>query len=152
MNTHSLRSALLCAALLLTAGCAGSLPANEVQQASAATLANTHWRLTQLGNEVIDNPPGGREIFFQLQASSTNVTGHSGCNRMFGRYALEGTSLKFDAMGGTRMACDNRMELEQKFLTMFSQVAGWRIAQNTLELLDGEGKPVATFEAQAATG
>jgi heat shock protein HslJ len=64
---------------------------------------------------------------------------------MFGRYALDGASLKFDGLGGTRMFCQANMPLEQRFMAMFSQVARWEIARSTLRLLDVNGKTVATF-------
>jgi heat shock protein HslJ len=118
-----------------------------VKAASTLPLLNTQWRLTQLGEEVIDNPAGEHAVNFLLQPSSTNLVGFSGCNRMFGRYALDGASLKFDGMGGTRMFCEATMALEQKFLGMFQDAAGWKITGTTLQLLDASGKAVATFEA-----
>ena len=51
-------------------------------------------------------------------------------------------------MGGTLMACTADMDLERKFLAMFSRVAGWRIAGETLELLDAGEKPLASFESR----
>ena len=62
------------------------------------------------------NPAGTREVYFSLQSQNPNVVGFSGCNRMFGHYALAGEQLKFDQIGGTKMFCDVRMELEQRFL------------------------------------
>ncbi|HYJ41011.1 MAG TPA: META domain-containing protein [Steroidobacteraceae bacterium] len=137
---------LLCAipaAAFLTTSCATS--PDSVRAASTLPLLNTSWRLTQLGDEVIDNPAGERAVNFLLQPSSTNLVGFSGCNRMFGRYALEGPSLKFDGLGGTRMFCEAQMPLEQRFLAMFSQVSGWEISGSTLRLLDANGKTAATF-------
>jgi heat shock protein HslJ len=118
-----------------------------VKEAASLPLLNTQWRLTQLGGEVIGNPAGERAVTFLLQPSSTNLVGFSGCNRMFGRYALNGATLKFDGLGGTRMYCEDRMPLEQRYLAMFSQVARWEIVGNVLRLLDENGKTVATFEA-----
>ncbi|HEY6124120.1 MAG TPA: META domain-containing protein [Steroidobacteraceae bacterium] len=137
---------LLCALLgggILTTSC--TTPAEPVNQAATQPLLNTPWRLTQLGGEVIDNPPGNAAVNFLLQPSSTNLVGFSGCNRMFGRYALEGSSLKFDGLGGTRMFCEATMPLEQRFLAMFAQVARWEITGSTLRLLDANGKSAATF-------
>jgi heat shock protein HslJ len=94
---------------------------------------------------VVENPAGDRAVSFQLQPSNSQVAGFSGCNRMFGRYALEGASLKFDGLGGTRMFCENGMALEQRFVGMFQNVAGWKITGNMLQLLDGEAQVVATF-------
>jgi heat shock protein HslJ len=137
--------------IAVIAGCAGGitkpLSAHEVRQAAPVTLANTHWRLTQLGDEVVDNPPSDRDVYFELQQSSTSVVGFSGCNRMFGRYALDGGTLKFDAMGGTKMACAERMDLERRFLDAFAAVSSWKITNDQLELKNESGKSVATFQA-----
>lgn len=148
MNTLGPKSriVLLCAILgagTLTTSCTTS--GGHVKEASTLPLLNTPWRLTKLGAEVIENPAGERAVNFLLQPSSTNIVGFSGCNRMFGRYALDGPTLKFDGMGGTRMFCQANMELEQKFLAMFQNVAGWKIAGGTLQLLDANATSVATF-------
>jgi len=137
---------LLCAmagAGTLTTSCMTST--GPVKAASTQALLGTQWRLTQLGDEVIDNPAGERAVNFLLQPSSTNLAGFSGCNRMFGSYALQGSSLKFDDLGGTRMFCEAQMPLEQRFLAMFAQVSGWEINGSTLRLLDANGKTAATF-------
>lgn len=140
-------------ALTIGAGCATKASTSrEVATASMVPLADTHWRLTQLGDQVVQNPEGGDFIGLRLQAQGSRATGFSGCNRMFGAYALDGQSLKFAEVGGTKMACmdANRMQLEQRYLEMFRAVTGWRIADRTLELLDANGSAVATFVASAA--
>ena len=147
-HAPALHRAVLAAILgagILTTSC--TTATGPVKTASALPLLNTQWRLTQLGDEVIENPAGDQAVNFLLQPSSTNLVGFSGCNRMFGRYALEGNSLKFDGLGGTRMFCEGRMQIEQRFLTMFSQAARWEITGSTLRLLDANGKTAATFEA-----
>ena len=133
--------------LTIAAGCA-TRASREVATASSVPLANTDWRLTQLGDEVIA-AAAGEPVGMQLQSQNTRVAGFSGCNRMFGAYALDGQSLKFAQVGGTKMACTDqgRMRLEQRYLDMFSTVSGWRISGRTLELLDAQGDPVATFVA-----
>lgn len=137
-------SALLIA--IVSAGC--STPGKkEVALATPATLLDTNWRLTQVGEVVVPNPPGSREVYFALQSQNSNVVGFSGCNRMFGHYVLAGQQLKFDQMGGTKMFCDVRMELEQRFLAMFEYVSGWKISGNSLTLLNSENGTVAAFEA-----
>jgi heat shock protein HslJ len=148
MNTHANRSfgLLLCGILgagILTTSCMTS--SAPVKEASTQPLLNTTWRLTRLGDAVVENPPGANAVNFLLQPSNTGLVGFSGCNRMFGQYALDGASLKFDGMGGTRMFCQARMELEQKFLGMFSEVTGWKIEGATLQLLDDTGNAIAAF-------
>jgi heat shock protein HslJ len=138
--------------LTIGAGCA-TRATDEVAAAAGVPLANTQWRLSQLGDQVLSNPDGANAIGMQLQAQNTRVVGFSGCNRMFGAYALDGESLKFAQMGGTKMACmdQERMRLEQRYLEMFSTVARWKIAGQTLELVDAQDRTVATFVAGAST-
>ena len=151
------RSGLLClgfvyGALALMAACATTGAAPAVANASSAPLIDSQWRLLTLEGRTIANPPGQQQVYFVLQPRNTGVVGFSGCNRMFGRYALGGDTLKFDAMGGTKMACleQARMDLESHYLSMFEKVARWKIVGRELALLDAGGKPVATFEAQPA--
>jgi heat shock protein HslJ len=136
--------------VLLLAGCVHD---NAHTQAAAPTkstaqLLNTYWKLTELGDQVIVTPQDAREIHFVMQPENQRVVGFSGCNRMMGAYALNGNGLKFDQMGGTMMACTTNMEVERKFLDMFSEVARWQISGETLTLLDADGKALAVFESR----
>jgi heat shock protein HslJ len=142
----------IAALLTMQAGCSLMTPPPTIKTVTSATLLDTHWRLTKLGGQIIDNPVGANAVHISLQSQNTNVTGNSGCNRMFGRYALENDMLKFDGLGGTKMFCEARMELEQKFTNALMSVMRWKIAGTTLELLDERGTAVATFEASPATG
>lgn len=137
-------------AVLLLAGCVYDNPQTKgaTPAKSAAQLLNTHWKLMQLGDQVIATPQDSGEIHFVLQSENQRVVGFSGCNRMMGIYALNGNELKFDQMGGTMMACTANMEVERKFLGMFSDVARWEIRGETLTLLNADGKAVAEFEAR----
>ena len=137
---------LATAIALVSAGC-GTMGKKAMAPAAPATLLDTPWRLTQVGEVMVPNPAGSRAVYFSLQSQNPNVVGFSGCNRMFGHYVLAGQQLKFDGIGGTRMFCDARMELEQRFLAMFEYVAGWKITGNTLQLLNSAGSTVAGFEA-----
>lgn len=154
LSRHLLLCCAIGANLVLTigAGCATKAStATDVASASMVPLADTHWRLTQLGDEVVANPEGDRAIGLRLQSQDSRATGFSGCNRMFGAYALDGQSLKFAEIGSTKMACldPGLMRLEQRYLGVFRSVAGWRITDRTLELLDADDKAVATFVASA---
>src|SRR5689334_12834947 len=84
-----------------------------VTTAAAVPLLDTHWRLVQLGGEVVDNPAGERDAHLVLTSANSSVAGNLGCNRMFGHYVLENDMLKFDGLGGTKMFCQAKMQLEQ---------------------------------------
>lgn len=132
----------------LLAACA-SPPGEQVSGAAAVPLVNTHWRLTQLGGQVLE---GGNSPDLQIQAQNPRIAGFAGCNRMFGGYTLSGDQIRFDQMGATKMACVDaaRMKLEQDYLQMLSQVARWKITASTLQLLDATGAPLASFAAASA--
>ena len=145
-------SGILAAVAQTIAGCSAppAIP-ERVADAAAAPLVNTHWRLTQLGERVIDNPPGAAAVGLQLQPQNPRVTGFAGCNRIFGGYLLNGEQLKFDEIGATKMACldQSRMQLEQEYFQMLSLVASWKISGSSLQLQDAGGAMLATFSAGA---
>jgi heat shock protein HslJ len=127
-------------------------PPPAVASAAAVPLLGTHWRVTMIGKEVVDNAAGARDAHITLQAASNAVTGDSGCNRLFGRYALENDMLKFDGLGGTKMFCEARMALEQKLNNALMATLRWKITGQTLTLFDESGKAVATFAAAPTAG
>lgn len=124
-------------------------PPATLAHAASVSLFDTHWRLVRLGERLIDNPAGDRDAFLQVTSTNNSISGNSGCNRMFGHYVLENDMLKFDGLGGTKMACEGRMELEQSFLNALMATLTWKITDRTLELRDETNKPVATFTADA---
>lgn len=142
---------VVAALYLTTSGCSLMTPPPVIKTTTTATLLGTHWRLTRLGEQIIENPVGANAVHIAMQAQNVNVTGNSGCNRMFGRYALENDMLKFDGLGGTKMYCEARMDLEQRFTNALMSVMRWKITGTRLELLDERGVAVATFEAGPAT-
>jgi putative lipoprotein len=127
-------------------------PPPTIKTVTTATLLDTRWRLTRLGEQLVENPVGANAVHISLESHHTNVHGNAGCNRMFGRYALENDMLKFDGLGGTKMFCEARMALEEKFMNALLSVIRWKITGTTLELFDERGIAVATFEASPATG
>jgi heat shock protein HslJ len=156
MTTSPRAPRLRCIALLgilATLGaCSLVHPPTVVTSAAAVPLLDTHWRLVQLGGQIVDNPAGERDAHIVLTSANNAVGGNGGCNRIFGHYALENDMLKFDGIGGTKMFCEARMPLEQKFTNALMSVLSWKITGRTLELMDETGKAVATFEAASATG
>ena len=115
---------------------------------STAQLENTYWKLMTLDGVSMESPEGAREIHFVLHSEGKRVAGFAGCNHMMGMYELAGAKITFSQIGGTLMACVNGMEQEQKFHQLFPRVTGWKIAGETLQLLDGAGAVLATFESR----
>jgi heat shock protein HslJ len=143
----ALRAALLAATLTTVAGCSLVRPPPVISQAAAVPLLDTRWRLVRIGDERVDNPPGERDAHLVLSSVDNSVGGNLGCNRMFGRYVLENDMLKFDGLGGTKMFCEARMQLERSFSNALMSTLRWKITGRSLELMDETGKAAATFEA-----
>src|SRR5689334_12133479 len=90
------RLALLAASLTTLGACSLVRPPPVVATAAAVPLLDTHWRLVQLGAAVVDNPAAQGDAHIVLTSTNNSVVGNAGCNRIFGRYALENDMLKFD--------------------------------------------------------
>lgn len=124
--------AVLCLILSLSGGAA---------LAHQEQLAGADW--------VLSGQTGPRAAFLRFEAG--RVGGLGGCNRFGARYDLVGDRLTFSPPMATRMACaPDLMKAEQAFFEMLSRVRRLAIAGDTLSLLDGEGKVLATFTRRLA--
>jgi putative lipoprotein len=119
-----------------------------VSQPTAAELENTYWKLVHLGDSPVAAASGQQEPHFILDPQARRVSGSGGCNRMMGGYELNGDRLTFGQMAGTMMACAQGMDTEKVFLQALGQASTFKIADQSLELFDGAGNLVASFEAQ----
>ena len=62
-----------------------------------------------------------------LMLTDTNtIYGFSGCNRFFGRYTIEGNTIKLEPGGSTMMACPD-METEGKILKALNEVKSFDV-------------------------
>ena len=138
----NIRPVLICAATLLGGCSTTETPSNNVP------LENTYWKLMTLGGDDVKSPEGAREIQFTLNAESHRVAGFSGCNNMMGAYTVEQNKIVFSNMGGTRMFCENTMDIEKRVHEMFANATAWKIAGKSLELIDSYGRPIAVFESR----
>lgn len=73
------------------------------------------------------------------------ITGSGGCNNYFGEYSMENGRVTVAAVGATKMACDGKMELEQRFFTEIAQTHTVVMEANQLRLVSNNG--VLVFEA-----
>ena len=105
------------------------------------TLSGADW--------VLAGETGERAPYLRFDGG--RVGGLGGCNRFGGRYETDGDRLSFSPVMSTRMACrPDLMKAEQVFLDMLSKVKGMTIDGDRLELLDGGGKVLATFDRRLA--
>jgi heat shock protein HslJ len=65
-----------------------------------------------------------------------------------GDYTIDGTAIDFSQMASTMMACPDGMEIAVEFTGALDAAVRFRLLAHHLELLDGEGRMVARFEAR----
>jgi heat shock protein HslJ len=114
-----------------------------------ATLANTYWKLVEIGGEPLVLPADAnvREPNLRLTLQQ-EARGETGCNSFSGRYQQRGDSLRMGPLASTRRAClDERMNRqEHAYVTALEATRSWKVTGDTL-WLSGEAGEVARFEA-----
>ena len=81
------------------------------------------------------------------------VSGSTGCNRYSGQYTAGEGTLTIRGVALTRMACAPPAdEVEQAFVEAIERVAGWRVEDEDLVLLDSEDEDLLRFAAATPTG
>jgi copper homeostasis protein (lipoprotein) len=113
-----------------------------------ATLLDTYWKLTRLGNAAVGRATNQREAHLVMRGDN-RLAGSDGCNQMVGSYRLEGDRITFSQFASTMMACPPGAGQAHQLGTALAGVARYRIVGQHLEFLDGEGAMLARFEAVA---
>lgn len=111
---------------------------------SAAEIQDRAWYFVEAaGSPIIPAWDSDRSASLTLSSEDSQATGSSGCNRMMGGYTIDGSSIRFNAIAGTRMACpEPEMQVEQSVHSALEAVRSWEIQGDTL-ILRGEGAVMA---------
>lgn len=109
-------------------------------------IVGVKWQLTELmGRELAMDAQ--KPVYFTIGADM-QVTGFAGCNRFFGKVALEqGQRLAFGKMASTMMACP-ALQQEGKFLKALQMADNYSLNQGSLSLNKARMAPLARFAAQ----
>lgn len=133
-------------ALLLMAGLSGCATASpELLSAEGDTILDAYWMLLSLEGQSPQPPNNTRTAYIRFQEEENDVKGFSGCNYFFGKYALNGDSLRISNLGATRMMCPN-MEQETSLMQVLGRADSYQIADRILTLYQGT-EAIATFRA-----
>lgn len=126
---------LLIVAAGLLAGCAAG--------GGGADIVGREWSLASINGQT---PVAGSKVTLSL--ADGQVSGNTGCNGYGGQVSLKGESISFGDLFHTEMACmePGIMEQESAFLQTLSQVAGYQVAGERLELKNAGGEVVLVFE------
>jgi heat shock protein HslJ len=143
---------MLAAAALLLGACTAAprVPPATVPSPVQQGLLDIEWQLIELDGQPVSSPPPPRGAHLVLMSADARVAGSGGCNRLMGRYRIEGEGLRFDQLASTMMACADGMAQEQAFTAALGQVVRWRMMPARLELLDAQGQPRLRLARQEA--
>ena len=109
-------------------------------------LENRVWQLIELSKSA--NASAIQDgAFLSFQAAGLQVKGSTGCNRLMGRYVMQGQQLKLQDIASTKIFCPGGgIVQEAMFIEALTDTRAWRIDNNHLLLIDGKGNKVAVFE------
>jgi len=80
-------------------------------------------------------------VNFELKSDST-FAGKGGCNSIGGKFSVKGSSIIFNSIVSTKMACDN-LDKENAFLNLLeNRISEYTYKGNELLLRDGSGNIV----------
>lgn len=141
---HFLRIILFGGLGLLLGGCCAC---HRYQKQTQRPLAGTDWQLIQLGGRNVAPEAGKFTIRF---AADGVLSGVGSCNRLTGRYEVQGDrALKIAPVGTTMMMCPSGMETERALALALEEADHYDMDGPMLLLLtDGELR--AVFQAQLA--
>ena len=76
-------------------------------------------------------------------AEKGRATGNGSCNRSFSTVEISGTSIRFGAVGATRMACATPVSLQEvKYFEALEGAHRFTIEGNTLSIFGGGSRPL----------
>ena len=112
-------------------------------QAQEQEILNKEWIVTEIGKEKIvvnaDKTPW-------IKLSEGRISGFSACNRLMGSYTLDGDTLTFGQLGGTKMFCFDVQDLEDKFLQTLAKTHYWKYKCGKLFFFDKDNELIMKFK------
>ncbi|MEO7039632.1 MAG: YbaY family lipoprotein [Gemmatimonadaceae bacterium] len=102
-------------------------------------LAGSSWVLTDLGNaRALDDPPTTLDF-----ATKGKASGSGSCNRYFATVEISGTSIRFGAVGATRMTCATPVSLQEvRYFEALESSSRFDVDGNTLSIYGSGTRPL----------
>jgi heat shock protein HslJ len=115
---------------------AGSPSGTAPEPSETVDLADSNWILRSIGGA---EPAAEVSLAF----SQDGAAGSTGCNTFRGGYTLDGSSLVFDPLATTKMACEPPlMDQESAILEALGGVTSWEIGADGALTLRGTSELV----------
>jgi len=115
---------------------------------ATASLPDQCWRLTSLDGEALPDLEGHHEAYLILRGEDQRFVATVGCNRILGRWEVQGPGITLTPGPATLMACPEPLDAaERRLVDVLGRARAWSITGRQLELKDADGATVATCEA-----
>jgi heat shock protein HslJ len=100
----------------------------------ADRLGTRQWKLAEINGEDVSD----MTAYIELNQQQTRMTGHSGCNRIFGGVSVTGRRIDFAGIGSTKMGCADRriQRVETLFVEGLAKADRFSRNGNVLEIYD----------------
>jgi heat shock protein HslJ len=121
------------------------MPAPPAPNKALTPLADTQWKLVQLGGLPVIIAPAQKPVTLAFSPEGRRIAGSAGCNSYLGTFTDDHGHLELHPGSMTMMACaDPAGSREKKFVAMLRAADGYKISGDFL-LLTSNGKTVAKF-------
>lgn len=111
--------------------------AQENLPAGGSGLVGVKWRPNYVGADLMPEDSG---MFVRFSVDG-GIKGHGGCNAFFGSLEKTETGISVGPLGGTRMACPERvMSRETAFMNALQDTSGFEVDSGRLQLVDGDNR------------
>lgn len=108
----------------------------EARQKSDLSAMIGRWEVISMRRQQKAELEKLSNVYFEMRPDLT-FAGKSGCNNMSGKFSVKGSSVKFNSIATTKMACEN-MDKENAFLNLLeNRVSEYTYKGNDLLLRDG---------------
>jgi len=107
---------------------------SEIPPTDAVRLFEVKWRLTEVNGVALTTP----SPYLKFEGAAKIWSANGGCNKVAGRFEIDGPSLTILSSASTKMACleTEAQQLETDFLKALSQVTRFELKDNSLRLYD----------------
>lgn len=124
------------------------LPGGDEASSDGRSAENRTWKVVTLSGQAVEGADSRRSAHLELDRGRREVRGHTGCNRLRGRYELDGDEIQFSSVSTTRKACPEAGDLEQRFLKALEGVTRLQVSGDRLTLYAGKQAVVELREAE----
>ncbi len=109
-------------------------------------LINKEWKLSILKADHILFGIEGNVPTLTFHADG-RISGNGGCNNFFGNFKLTGRTISIGALGSTKMACEEAMELEQAYFKVLGlELRGLFNDGKLILTADGGNQMIFTYQ------